>query len=46
MVDRGPPAPQPLPVVPATPPAPLVQLPAQQNQSVPPAQLGNKPQLC
>ena len=40
MADRGPPALQQPPVVPAAPPAPPVQLPAQQNQPVPIAQPG------
>ena len=44
MADRGPPTPQPVPVVPATP-VPLVQPPAQQaqlDQLVPPTQPGQQ----
>ena len=40
LADRGPQALQPLPIVPATPPAPMVQLPAQQDQLVTPTQPG------
>ena len=42
MADRGPPALQPSPAVPAAPPAPPVQLPGQPNQLVPPAQPGQQ----
>ena len=44
MAGRGPPALQTPPVAPATPPDPLVQPPAQPNQSVPPTQPGQQTQ--